>query len=169
MFVPCEYQGIHNESFVLLGSSKFNGLRADEARKFEVEMEKQMHLVSGKLQGIEVGRQEILDAAENLNQESHQLSCQQEELVRRFTGHERLLREALKFCTAGLLETGTMTGNTVKLAKSMDEARQLVAYIGGVTGEDSGGIIIEQLIAQDKSKQVGITNDAEFALRFMNG
>jgi hypothetical protein len=130
-------------------------------------MEKQVHQLSGKLQGMEIIRQEILDAAEGLSEQNHQLAFQQGELARRLLDHERVLREALKFCAAGLSETGKRTGNKVKLAKTMDEAKQIVAVFSDVTGDITGGIEIDTMNAQDKSRQVGITNNAEFALKFL--
>ena len=73
----------------------------------------------------------------------------------------------MKFGTVGLLEAEKKTGNKVKLAKTLDEAKQVIAVFGGVTGDTAGGIEIGIMIAQDKSRQVGFTNNADFALKFL--
>ncbi|RYO89187.1 hypothetical protein DL766_006148 [Monosporascus sp. MC13-8B] len=146
-----------------------HGLRAEEAKEFEVSMEQAMHVLSGKLQGLELGRREVLDMANTLNEQNDQLSLQQGALTRRLRDHEMLIREGLKLCTVALSDAGKKTGNTIKLAKSLDEAKFLIAMIGDVTGELPDGIAIEQMIAKDKSKAVGMTNDADFALKFLNG
>lgn len=148
-------------------SFKFNGIRAEEAKGFEVGMERQLHILTGKLEGMEIGRQEVLEAAEGLNEQSHQLSFQQDDLVRRLAKHERLLREALKFCTTGLLETGKKTGKFAQMVKTTDRARAIVAVLTQVTGDMPGGIEINTLIAEGDSRAVVITDDANFALEFL--
>lgn len=147
--------------------SKFNGIRAEEAKGFEVDMERQLHILTGKLEGMEIGRQEVLEAAEGLSEQSHQLSFQQGDLVRRLAKHERLLREALKFCTTGLLETGKKTGKFAQMVKTTDRARAIVAVLTQVTGDMPGGIEIDTLIAEGDSRAVVITDDANFALEFL--
>jgi methyl-accepting chemotaxis protein len=111
-------------------------------------MERQMYLFSGKLEGLDIGRQEVLNATEMFQQQSSQLTyqqdtlatlaMQQDELADRFVQHERLIREALKFCTAGLEETSKTTGNTVKLAKVKDDARQIIPHYRDVTQRGCG-------------------------------
>jgi hypothetical protein len=132
-------------------------------------MERQMYIFLGKLEGLDIGRQEVLNATEMLQEQNSQLTHQQNEFSDRFTTHESLIREAVQFCIAGLAETSKKTGNTVKLAKATDEAKQLVSYYKNVTGEVVGGIAIEEMIAEGRARQVGSTNDADFALKFLNG
>lgn len=126
-----------------------------------------MHVLSGKLQGMELSRQEVLDAAEGLSEQNQQLSFQQGHLARRLAEHERLLGEALKLCTAGLMEAEKKTGNKVKLARTVEEAKQIIAVLSDATGDIGGGVEIEEMIAQGKSRQVGFTNDFNFALEFL--
>ena len=152
---------------MLTVARKFNGIRADEAKHFEAEMEKQVHLLSGRLQGMEISRREIIDAAESLNEQNLQLSYQQGELARRLIEHERILREALKICTAGLAEAEKTGTNQVRLAKTMGYAKQVIAVMGEVTGDRSMSIQIDEMIAQDRSRQVGVTNNPAFALDFL--
>jgi hypothetical protein len=97
------------------------------------------------------------------------LATRQDQFADHFVQHERLTRDALMFCTAGLEETSKTTGNTVKLAKVKDDAKQLVSYYKDVTGEVAGGIAIEEMVAEGRARQVGFTNDADFALKFFNG
>jgi hypothetical protein len=152
---------------VNLTSSKFNGVRAEEAKGFELNMERQLHIFTGKLEGMESARQGVLEAAEGLSEQNFQLSFQQGEMVRHLSEHERLLREALKFCTTGLLETGKKTGKFAEMVKTTDRARAIVAVLTSVTGDIPGGIEIGTLIADGESRAVGITNDAKFALEFL--
>ena len=167
MFALCELQHDDKKTTAESDHSKFHGLRAEDAQKFESEMERQVQRMSSKLEGTEISRQEILDEAGNLSEQNHQLAFQQGEIVRRLLEHERLIREAVKFGTVGLLEAEKKTGNKVKLAKTLDEAKQVIAVFDGVTGDTAGGIEIGIMIAQDKSRQVGFTNNADFALKFL--
>lgn len=130
-------------------------------------MERQLHILTGKLEGLEVGRQEALDVAEDLSQHSHQLTTRHDDLIRRITEHERLLREALKFCTTGLLDKGRKTGKFANMVKTTDRARAIVAVLTQVTGDMPDGIEIDTLIAEGDSRAVGVTNDANFALEFL--
>jgi hypothetical protein len=166
MCAPCEFSLAYN-THELTVNSKFNGLRADQAKQFEADMGREVHVISGKLQGLEISRQEILGAAEHLGEQNMQLSLQQDEVARRLVQHERVLREILKMCTAGLIEVGQKSGIHVGLAKTIDEAKQIIAVFGGVTGDTPGSIEIAQMIAQGKSRQIGITNDPNLALQFL--
>ncbi|PSN60754.1 hypothetical protein BS50DRAFT_681332 [Corynespora cassiicola Philippines] len=148
-------------------SLKVDGIRAVEVKGIEENMQRQLHVFTGKLEGLEAGRQEVLDAAQNLSEQSHQLSSQQNDFVDRIAGHEILLREALKFCTAGLLATGKKTGKFAQMVKVTERARAIVAVVSQVTGDVSGGIEIGELIAEGDSRAVGITDDADFALKFL--
>lgn len=129
-------------------------------------MDERMRTISGKLQGLEIGRQEILDAAEYLSEQNHQLSFQQGELARRLLSHERVLGVAQKLYTAGLSETARKTGSTVKLAKAVDEAKQVVMMVGEGF---SGDVEIGEMLTQGKAKSVGVTDNPEFALKFLLG
>jgi hypothetical protein len=130
-------------------------------------MEKQVHLLSGRLQGMEISRHEILDVTEAFNEHTRHISFQQDELSRRLIEHERILREALKICTAGLAEAEKHSVNRVRLAKTMDEAKQVIAIMGEVIGEIPMSIQIDEMVAQGQSRQVGVTNHTEFALEFL--
>jgi hypothetical protein len=130
-------------------------------------MVKQAHLISGKLQGMEISRHEILDVAETLSEQNHQLSLQQGQLANRLVQHERILREALKICNSGLREAEPRSVNRVTLVKTMEEAKQVIAVLGDVTGDIPSSIEIGEMIAQGKSRQVGVTNNPEFALEFL--
>jgi hypothetical protein len=56
--------------------SKFHGLRAEDVQKFEIEMERQVQRMSGKLEEMDINRQEMLDATRNLSEQNHQLAFQ---------------------------------------------------------------------------------------------
>jgi hypothetical protein len=127
----------------------------------------QMQLLCGKLQGLEISRLEVLDAAESVNDQYDQISQQQMMIANRLGHHEHLIREAINFCAAGLMEAGKTTGNTVKSVKTIDTARVLVAHIIGDSGDIGGGINIGEMIAEGNSRQVAVTNDPEFALKFL--
>lgn len=45
-------------------------------QKFEIEMERQVQRMSGKLEEMDINRQEMLDATRNLSEQNHQLAFQ---------------------------------------------------------------------------------------------
>jgi hypothetical protein len=147
--------------------SKFNGIRAEEVKSSESGMGRQLHILTEKLEGMEFGRQEFLEAAGELGEHNHQPSIQQSEMVHHLAKHEHLIGEASKFSKTGLLETGKKTGKFAEMVKTTDRARAIVAVLTPVTADIPGGIEIGTLIADGESRAVGITNDAKFALEFL--
>jgi hypothetical protein len=65
------------------------------------------------------------------------------------------------------MEAGKTTGNAVKSVKTIETARVLVAHIIGDSGDIGGGINIGEMIAEGNSGQVAVTNDPDFALKFL--
>jgi hypothetical protein len=139
--------------------SKFNGIRAEEVKSSESGMGRQLHILTEKLEGMEFGRQEFLEAAGELGEHNHQPSIQQREMVHHLAKHERLIGEASKF--------SKKTGKFAEMVKTTDRARAIVAVLTPVTANIPGGIEIGTLIADGESRAVGITNDAKFALEFL--
>ena len=157
--------------WILLGqrlteTSKFNGLHADKARKYETDMGTQFQRLSGMLEGLVLSREESTAAANVLGEQNQQLIMQQNRLAGRLDRQERLIKDAIQLCAAGLQETVKTTQSSISM-KSMNDARQMLAVCDG----DSEFIkdLNATFTAQDRSMQVGFTNDPEFALKFLLG
>ena len=149
-------------------NSKFNGLRAEDAQKDEIEMNEQMQRLSGQLEGLEIGRQQCLDAAEGLSVQNQQLAFVQGIVVDRLAKQERCIKEALQLCTAGLTETEKQTGVKAKNVHSKDKARQMIALINNAAGEQPIDFEVDNMTAQDQSRQLGVTNDPKLAAHFFS-
>lgn len=126
----------------------------------------QFQRLSGMLEGLVLSREESTAAANVLGEQNQQLIMQQNHLAGRLDRQERLIKDAIQLCAAGLQETVKTTQSSISM-KSMNDARQMLAVCDG----DSEFIkdLNATFTAQDRSMQVGFTNDPEFALKFLLG
>lgn len=108
--------------------------------------------ISGKIQGIEISAQAISE-----------FTLAKDELAETLKSHNKALAECLQFCTIVLDETMHRTGNlTVRYARALDDARQLIVAIVGDVSSGSGTISADQIIAQGRADQMvaqSITQD----------
>lgn len=76
------------------------------------------------------------------------------------------LEDCVIMCVQASQRATAASGNTIRLAKAMDHARQLVGTIGHVE-EGGPALTIESLLAEGESRQMAGTIEGDIALKFM--
>ena len=114
-----------------------------------------MNTIIGQIQGLEIGMAAVKD-----------FGVEKDELSKAMDAQIVALNKCVQLCLGVLASTSKETGDDIRYARSMDKARQLVGTIGRVE-PGVASTLINVMVAEDESRQMGGKISGEVALEFM--
>ena len=113
---------------------------------FEASTSASLSNFMGKLEMVDLTLQSLSSAEQAISQQD------MAQIISILTEQDRLLKQCVQVCTAGLLESSQKTGTTVLYSRTFDEARQWVGNLGEV-GADGPAVKVDHAEARNKSRQ----------------
>ena len=139
----------------------------DAMKGLEVKIEDATALLTGQIQGLQIGLQAILDASsanKELNEADHYnqfTMVQQSEILQAIEQQTITLSHCYRSCMAVFKETTKVTGHDYKYVKASKQARLLMGDLGDVKGghlhtfsniEVDGGWVVAGNVAGEFAK-----------------
>ncbi|KAI1213193.1 uncharacterized protein F4807DRAFT_413235 [Annulohypoxylon truncatum] len=123
------------------------GQNQSKLQDLETQIATSVSSFTGQICGLETAVRSLSLAPSNVNQ------IDMASIIAILDDHDRMLKQYVSFCTSALTEVNERTGNSVKYARTFDEARQFIGNMGDV-GRGGPATNVEQGEARDRSRQV---------------